>query len=137
MVQLQHRYYKSEHSRKTALSWAKKFTLKLWNIIYQEWIRRNSVLHDTDAIIQVSGIAKLHQAISLKHSRGLGHLHRVYNRYFAIPLVTLLSKPISYQKQWFLGIRTAREATYIFVYDDFATNPSLRFWVDLPPLPDI
>ena len=98
---------------------------------------RNSVLYETDVIHQVSGIAKLHEAISLEHTRGLGHLHRLYNRYFAIPLATLLSKPVIFQKQWFLVIRTAREATDIFIYDDFATNPSLHSWVGLPPLPDI
>jgi len=105
MVQFQHRYYKSEHSRKTGLSCAKKVTLKLWNIIYEVWIRRNSVLHDTDAIHQVSGIAKLHQAISLEHTRGLGHLHRVYNRYYAIPLATLLSKPLPRKNGSLLFVR--------------------------------
>ena len=72
------------------LTLAKNVTLKLCNIIYQVWIRCISVLHDTDAIHQVSGLVKLHQAISSERARGSGHIHRVYNRYFAIPSATRL-----------------------------------------------
>jgi len=137
MVQLQHRYYKSESSRKTGISWAKKVTLKLWNIIYQIWTSRNSILHETDAIDRVSGLAQLQQAITAEHARGPGHLHRVYNRYFRHPtLPALLESSVVAQKEWFLVIRSAREATDLFAYDAFAISPSLRAWIGLPPLPE-
>ena len=76
LVQLQHRYYKSVDSRKTGISWAKKITIKLWKIISQIWMNRNSILHESEAINQVSGLAKLQQAITTEHARGPGHLHR-------------------------------------------------------------
>ena len=110
--------------------------VKLWNIVYQIWIHRNSILHGTEAIHQVSGLAKLQQAITTKHARGPGHLHRVYNSYFSDPLQSLLTSNVNNQKQWFHVIRIARESTDLFAYDEFATNPSLRAWVGLPPLPD-
>ena len=77
--QLQHRYYMLEGSRKTGISWAKKVTLKLWNIIYQIWTSRNAFLHETRAIDCVSGLAQLQQAITTEHARGPGYLHQVYN----------------------------------------------------------
>ncbi len=104
---------------------------------YQIWMNRNSILHESEAINKVSGLAKLQQAITTEHARGPGHLHRVYNRYFRIPLPSLLTTTVNYQKQWFLVIRAAREATDLFVYNAFATTPSLRSWVGLPPLPEI
>ena len=78
-MQLQHRYYTSEASRKTGISWAKKVTLKLWNIIYQIWTSHNWILQETGAINRVSGLAQLQQAITAEHAQGPGYLHRVYN----------------------------------------------------------
>jgi len=107
LVQLQHHFYKSENSRKTGISWAHKVTLKLWNIVYQIWIHRSSILHETEAIHQVSGLAKLQQAITTEHARGPGHLHHVYNSYFSTPLQSLLTSTVNNQKQWFHVIRIA------------------------------
>ena len=102
MVQLQHHYYMSEASRKTGISWAKKVTLKLWNIIYQIWTSRNAFLHETGAIDRVSGLSQLQQAITAKHARGPGYLHQVYNRYFRNPLPSLLASSVASQKSGFL-----------------------------------
>ena len=114
----------------------KKGDVKLWNIIYQIWTSRNAFLHETGAIDRVSGLAQLQQAITAEHARGPGYLHQVYNRYFRNPLPSLLASSVTSQKQWFLVIRTAREATDLFAYDAFATSASLRAWIGLPPLPD-
>jgi hypothetical protein len=97
---------------------------------------RNSILHETDAIDRLSGLAQLQQAITAEHSRGPGHLHRVYNRYFRHPtLPALLVSSVVAQKEWFLVIRSAREAIDLFAYDAFAISPSLRAWIGLPPPP--
>jgi len=92
----------SEASRKTGISWAKKVTLKLWNIIYQIWTSRNAFLHETGAIDRVSGLSQLQQAITAKHARGPGYLHQVYNRYFRNPLPSLLASSVASQKSGFL-----------------------------------
>jgi len=126
----------SEGSRKTGISWAKKVTLKLWNVIYQIWTSRNAFLHETGAIDRVSGLAQLQQAIAAEHARGPGYLHRVYNRYFRNSLPSLLASSVASQKEWFLVIRTAREATDLFACNAFAISPSLRAWIGLPPLPE-
>jgi len=98
---------------------------------------RNLILHETDAIHCVSGLAQLQQAITAEQSRGPGHLHRVYNRHFGHPTLTaLLASPVPSQKEWFLVIRTAREATDLFAYDAVAISLSLRAWIGLPPLPE-
>jgi len=94
---------------------------------------RNTALHDTDAINQISGAEKLQVAIMAEHTIGLASLHQVYARYFTISLQTLLLKPILFQKQWFRVIRTGREAVRPHTVDEFTTNTALRRWIGLPP----
>ena len=69
--------------------------------------------------------------ITSEYSRGLGSLHRVYAPYFRIPLADLLTRQISYQNQWFLLIRTGREADDPSFTDDVIGNPAFRRWIGL------
>jgi len=71
--------------------------------------------------------------ITSEYSRGLGSLHGVYAPYFRIPLADLLTRQISYQKQWFLLIRTGREADNPTFADDVIGNPAFRRWIGLLP----
>ena len=127
------------HVRSLQKDWdfmGKKVTLKLWNIIYQIWTSRNAFLHETGAIDRVSGLAQLQQAITAEHARRPGYLHQVYNRYFRHPLPSLLASSVASQKEWFLVIRTAQEATDLFAYDAFA-NFSLAPCMDRASSPEV
>ena len=87
-------------------------------------MHRNAALHESEAN---------RGAITSENSRGLDSLHRVYAPYFRIPLADLLTRQISYQKQWFLLIRTAREAVDLTFTVAVIGNPSFRRWIGLLP----
>jgi len=90
-------------------------------------------LHESDSHHANRGAAHLPSVITSEYSRGLGSLHRVYAPYFPIPLADLLTRQISYQKQWFLLIRTGREADDPTFTDDVIGNPAFRRWIGLLP----
>ena len=134
IITLQQKHYSTSSSRKTGTRWGINLVSKTWNIIHQLWIHRNSNMHETEAINQMSGKDNLIQAIVHECTLGLKDLPPVYSTYFT-SLSSLLSKPIAYQKQWFLVIRSGRESCITFQhYDKFSTEPSLRSWIGLSSL---
>jgi hypothetical protein len=52
---------------------------------------------------------------------------------YRISLADLLNFQISYQKQWFLLIRTGREAVDPTFTEDVIGNPAFRRWIGLLP----
>lgn len=93
------------------------------------------MLHDTDAINIVSGKEHLIEAVFLEQLQGLDNLPHVYAPYFLIPLDALLKKPITQLKQWFLVVRSGREAIASASSTDiFTTDTRLRLWTGLAPL---
>jgi len=96
-------------------------------------MHRNAALHESDAHHTNRGAAHLPSVITSEYSRGLGSLHRVYAPYFRIPLTDLLNRQITYQKQWFLLIRSGREAVDPSFADDVIGNPALRRWIGVLP----
>ena len=134
LITSQQRYYSSASSRKTGVRWGIQLVNKLWNIIHQLWIHRNKSMYETEAINQNSGKDQLTQAIVHEYALGLKDLPPVYTTYFT-SLSSLQSKSITYQKQWFLVIRSGRESCNTFQhYDNFSTEPSLRSWICLSSL---
>ena len=129
---VQQSYFTSIGSRKTGQCWTKKLILKLWDILHNIWKFRNDALHQEATLSQLSGMDQLKQAIIQEHTTGLDTLPPVYRSYFSRPLETLLAKPVTHLKQWFLVIRSGRECYghHIFL-DEFYTNPVLRTWVGL------
>ena len=131
-MQLQQEHYTAIESRKTGTTWGSNLIKKLWNITHQLWLQRNDVLHNTEAIHELSGISPLRDTIIQEHGLGLDHLPGVYSTYFHLPLDALLKKSPNYLKKWFLVIRSAREASSIIpTIDEFSTNGPLRAWVGL------
>ena len=134
IIQQQQSYYSSIQSRKTGTRWGIRLIGKLWLFIQQLWIHRNNILHETTSIDMLSGKEQLSEAISSEYIQGLQDLPHVYASYFLIPLHLLLMKPIKFQKQWFLIIRSGRESnTIIPPTDNFSTDTALRNWVGLSP----
>ena len=135
LIQCQQGHYKTTNSRKSGTRWGIQLVAKLWNIIYQLWIHRNNCLHDTEMINSLSGKNMLETAIIHEHALGIKDLPSVYKSYFS-SLSKLQEKSIKHQKQWFLVIRSGREACLTFShYDRFSTDPTLRSWVGLSALP--
>ena len=126
-------YYSSIQSRRRGERWAIRLIHRCWKIVHLIWMHRNAALHESEAHHNNRGATHLPLVITSEHSRGLDSLHRVYAPYFRIPLVDLLNRQISYQKQWFLLIRTARETVDHTFTVAFIGNPSFRRWIGLLP----
>jgi hypothetical protein len=89
-------------------------------------MHRNAALHEAEAHHNNRGVTHLPSVITSEHFRGLDSLHRVYAPYFRIPLADLLNRQISYQKQWFLLIRTERETVDPTFTEDVIGNLAFR-----------
>ena len=133
-ISLQQQHFTSINSRQTASKWGSILISKFWNIIYSMWTHRNSSLHDSERINQLSGYNTLLQSITREHQTGLGDLPTIFSSYFHQPLPLLLSRSTYYLKNWFLLIRAARECHQPEIYnDDFSSDGPLRLWVGLKP----
>jgi len=97
-------------------------------------MHRNAALHESKAHHNNRGATNFPLVITSEHARrGLDSLHRVYAPYFRIPKADLFTRQISYQKQWFLLIRTARETVDHTFTVAVIGNPSFRRWIGLLP----
>ena len=120
---------------KSGTRWGVQLVAKLWNIIYQLWMHRNNCLRVTEMINTLSSKDILKTAIIHEYALGIKYLPSVYKSYFP-SLSKNLKKSTKHQKQWFVAIRSGRESCLIFShYDTFSTDPALRSWVGLSPLP--
>ena len=132
LIECQQDYYSDMDSRKTGTRWGIQLISKLWNVIHQPWMHRNEVLHETEAIDQLSGIEILKEAITYEYNTGLDSLPYVYTPYFTEPLPVILLKSTTYLKRWFLIIRSGREDSCSYPrLDKFYTETCLRSWVGL------
>ena len=133
LVTCQQSHYSSTQSRRRGERWAIRLIHRCWKILHLIWMHRNSALHESEAHQNNRGAIHLPLVITFEHARGLDTLHRVYAPYFRIPLTDLLTRQTSYQKQWFLLIRTAREAVDLTFSVAVIGNPSFRKWIGLLP----
>jgi hypothetical protein len=131
LVTCQQAHYSSIQSRRRGERWAIRLIHRCWKILRLIWMHRNAALHESEAHHNNRGATHLPLVITSEHSRGLDTLHRVYAPYFRIPLADLLTRQISYQKQLFLFIRTAREAVDLTFTVAVIGNPSFRKWIGL------
>ena len=136
LVSCQKSYYTQIGSRKLGTRWGIQLITKLWNIIYHHWIHRNNLLHKSNAYDILSGREHLEEAVFVEYSAGLDNLPYIYAPYFLTTLEDLFAKDAKHIKQWFLVIRSGREASGTVIYTDkCSTDPSFRNWIGLNPLP--
>ena len=132
MVDLQQAYFTKMKSQKLGSRWAATVTKKMWKILLQLWQHRCAMLHNTNAVHQLSGLEQLNTAITAEYAIGKGDLPGPYSSFFHTPLPFLLKKDVNSLKRWFLIIRAAREAnTMVGDLDDFSFNGPLRTWIGL------
>ena len=89
-----HAYYRYIDSRKHGKSWGRQLSSKLWNLTRSIWIHRNSVMHETSTIHELSGLtATLCLSITAEYNMGRGDLPMPYSPFFYYStLPFLLSK---------------------------------------------
>ena len=136
LSQAQHNYFRYTQRKKHGNTWAKQLSIKLWSITFNIWKHRNHVLHDTDAVHQLSGMEILKQSITAEYNLGQDELPRPYSPFFYQPLLLLLRKSHTYLKRWFMTVRAGRESYYENqpITDEFTTDTTLRVWIGLSPL---
>jgi len=134
IVSLQNSYYIDIHSKKKGTTWATNLIIKCWNVVFHLWTHRNSVLHETQALVSLPGLSSLRIAIAAEHTLRRLSLHRVYSCYFTSTLETLLQQTPDQLKQWFLVIQAGRESIHDSTIDIYSTNAALRNWIGLPPI---
>ena len=131
LLQLQTHYYRSLGRRSSGVQWGQKCIRKLWDLVYNIWTFRNSILHENE-IHNLHGLSKLTTAIREEFTLGASGLPPTYRQYFSGTVESLLSTTVSYQKQWFRQIRRAREKRHCHLQDEFDSDNALRRWVGLP-----
>ena len=102
MVDLQQAYFTKMKSQKLGTRWAATVTKKMWKILLQLWQRRCAMLHNTNAVHQLSGLEQLHTAITAEYAIGKGDLPGPYSSFFHTPLPFLLKKMSILSKGGFL-----------------------------------
>ena len=136
LSQAQHNYFRYTQRKRHGNTWAKQLSIKLWSITFNIWKHRNNVLHDTDAVHQLSGMEILKQSITAEYKLGQVELPMPYSPFFYQPLPLLLRKSHTYLKQWFMMIRAGRESYYENqpITNKFITDTTLRVWIGLSQL---
>ena len=131
IVQSQQQHLSSLQYRTTGVTWASRLTQKLWQVLYDLWLLRNTTLH-ANTINENNGQTHLDFSISVEHHLGPFGLPSQFNPYFTTSLEALLAKPIESKIRWFRLIRRARELRELTIRDAFQSNATLRRWVHLP-----
>ena len=111
--------------------------MKLWAMTFKIYKHRNQILHDTEAVHSLSGMATLlKQSITAEYNLGQDELPMTYSPFFYQPLLLLLRKSHTYLKRWFMTVRAGRESYYENhpIIDEFTTDTTLRVWIGLSPL---
>ena len=70
MVDLQQAYFTKMKSQKLGTRWAATVTKKMWKILLQLWQHRCVMLHNTNAVHQLSGLEQLNTAITAEYRIG-------------------------------------------------------------------
>ena len=134
LITVQALHYTLISSKRSATKWGSLVTAQLWNISFQLWDNRNSILFKHETREKLNGLAILKQCVAREFHTGRSDLSSVYGSYFTnLTLEQLLSKRAAYLKRWFLVIPSAREAIQVFPDDEFSVDTYLRSWVHLPP----
>ena len=132
---VQDRAFKNRGSKKSGRKWAVELSKQLWRLVFSMWDHRNNVLFATSKLDELSGIAKVKQAIAEERARGLGTLDPSFRPYFALTTESFSKMKSINLRRWLSLIRQAREDQGTEYADEFSTSFALRDWIGLAVLP--
>ena len=96
-------------STTTASQWMKTIMKSVHHLAWSLWDHRNQVLHHIDRPRMKRGIALLHQQLLQELQLGPQDLPIEDQQHFQYSFLSLISKPIQFQKAWLLNVNAARE----------------------------
>ena len=103
-------------------------------MIHNQWLHRNSVLHNTAVINDLLGKSLLRAAFAEEFERGIDNLPNTFIHHCRGTIDRILTAPMEGQKQWYHLIKLARETTDTDTnFNLFSVNGTLQDWIKLPP----
>ena len=91
--------------------WVSTLIQSLWDVAWDQWDYRNSVLHSPKHRPHQLLVQQLDAAISQEYQHGHCQLPPSFRPLFRIPLPLLLNKSVRYRQHWLHNVETARYHT--------------------------
>jgi len=112
-AQLQQLEYDRKNSRRSGKRWAAALVQKLWDVAWDQWNQRNSVLHSGDKISEYFDPDHVEMEIRVEYAMGAPNpLPFHHRRWFAYSTVDqILSKSGYDRRLWLATVRNIRAAS--------------------------
>ena len=102
---VQQRYFEFEESRKTGRRWAVALIKKLWEVAWDLWEYRNSIVHHKE-MGQLE--LDLRNKIQWQFARGTAHLPKQVARLFSPGIDAILKSSLDSRQAWLIRVTHAR-----------------------------
>ena len=130
---LQQSYLEWIGSKKTGVSWVKGLIKELWELQWDAWRHRNSVLHNTPLADIMEGKLSLERSLRKEWSVGFNNFPDSVIASIPKRIKQVMKGDVSDKKGWFVLVRTVRENMGDNRTLDEFSDPksSLRAWVGM------
>ena len=130
---IQQKYYVWKGYRTTGEKWASGLIRKLWDIQWDAWQHRNSMLHDTPLAHIMEGELSLDRSLRKEWAIGFDDFPNIITSAIPRDISIVMEGTLSDKKGWFVLVRRAREnLNDNRTEDEFSDEKSrLRVWVGL------
>ena len=130
---IQQKYYEWKGYRNTGNKWASGLIRKLWDMQWDAWNHRNSMIHDTPLANIMEGELSLDRSLRNEWARGFVNFPRIIVAAILKEISTVMEGNLSGKKGWFVLVRKTREnLNDRSTEDEFSSEKSrLRGWVGL------
>ena len=130
---IQQKYYDWKGYRNTGNKWASGLIRKLWDIQWDAWNHRNSMLHETPLANIMEGELSLDRSLRNEWARGFDNFPRIITAAIPKNISLVMEGTLSGKKGWFVLVRRTREnINDRSTEDEFSNEKSrLRGWVGL------
>ena len=132
-AKVQQEYLDWMGSRKSGKKWVANLICQLWDLQWNTWMHRNSVLHNTPIVELMSGTACLDQALRHEWRLGFNDMPVTIKAMLPDHIETVLQMRVADKKGWLVLLRRTRESQGDNrIQDEFSKEgSSLRKWVGL------
>ena len=129
----QQRYLTWKGSRRKGSRWVAGLINQLWNIQWDAWMHRNSVLYDTPIEEIMSGSIYLERALKKEWELGFDRLPKMVRDMIPKKVSSIMNIELKEKKSWLVSIRRARgKEGDNRIQDEFsAIGSNLRKWVGI------
>jgi hypothetical protein len=104
----QQAYYKISKSLRSGKRWTIELIKKLWDVAWDLWEHRNSILHEAQNVVTDRSSRSLNRQVSLLFSELQSHLLPAHDRHLlAMKLARLLKKDSTYKEVWLRNAQAA------------------------------